>query len=302
MDHDVLIVGGGPAGLASALTLGRARKRVLLCDAGPPRNAAAVHVHNFVTRDGITPAEFRAVARDQLRAYSHVQVRDDRVDEIEGGRDAFRVRTAAGDTTARRLLLCTGMVDEIPAIDGMRELWGTSVFQCPYCHGWEVRDQRFGYLATTVAALEFGLFLRGWTRDVTVFTEGTFAVPPDVAARLVAGNVRVEERPLGRLAATGDRLEAVLLADGGAIPMDVLFVHPVQRQTGLVQSLGLALDEKGFVQLDDHGETSIPGIYAAGDLTTPLQAAVLAAAAGTRAAALLNHDLTCEMATRGSLD
>ena len=148
MPYDVVIAGGGPAGLAAALLLGRARKRVLLCDAGTPRNAAAVHVHGFVTRDGITPAEFRRIGRQQLEAYPDVEAREVRVEEIRGERGAFDVRLTTGRVQARRILLCTGMIDELPEIDGFRALWGTSIFQCPYCHGWEIQNQRFGYLAT----------------------------------------------------------------------------------------------------------------------------------------------------------
>ena len=294
MNYDVVIVGGGPAGLAAALTLGRGRKRVLLCDSGPPRNAAAVHVHNFVTRDGITPAEFRRVAREQLRAYEDVQVRDVRVEAISGQAGEFSVRLNTGDAVlARRVLLCMGMIDEPPPIEGMRKLWGVSIFQCPYCHGWEVRDQRFAYLALTVETLEFAIFLRGWTPDVAVLTNGAFEIPGEMRSRLESAGVAVHESPIARLAASGGHLSAIDFADGTRLERDVIFVHPPQRQVALVLGLGLELDEKGFVRLNDKGETSIPGIAAAGDLASPLQAATLAAASGMRAAALVNHALNC---------
>jgi thioredoxin reductase len=194
------------------------------------------------------------------------------------------------------------MVDEIPEIDGLRELWGTSVFQCPYCHGWEVQDQQFGYLAATVEALAFPLLLRGWTTDVVALTDGKFAVSEEAAARLSAGAVRLEQRPIRRLVRSNDHLAAIEFADGDSLPCDVLFTHPRQRQVDLVRSLGLTLDDKGFVRVDEtHGETSIPGIYAAGDLVTPAQGAIIAAASGTRTAALLNHALTIEMAAAGAL-
>src|SRR5688572_30366020 len=159
MTYDVVIVGGGPAGLAAALTLGRARKRVLLCDAGVRRNEAAVGVHNFVTRDGIPPAEFRRIGRQQLETYPSVEVRDTRVERIGGEKGAFAIDLAGERVQAARLVLCTGMIDELPPIDGMREVWGTSAFQCPYCHGWEHQDQRFAYLAATADALPFALLL-----------------------------------------------------------------------------------------------------------------------------------------------
>jgi thioredoxin reductase len=301
MEYDVVIAGGGPAGLAAALTLGRARKRVLLCDAGSPRNAAAVRVQNFVTRDGIAPPEFRAVARQQVEAYPNVCMRDVRVNAITGDCGAFHVRLEQGAVDARRVLLCTGMIDELPAMEGLEPLWGKSVFICPYCHAWEVQDQRFAYLATDADALTFPLFLRGWTRSVTLLTNGGLEVPPDVRARLVAAGVQVDERSIARLSARGEHLYAIEFRDGDALRCDVLFMHPRQRQVELVSDLGLALDSKGFVQLNDTRETSVPGMYAAGDLITPMQGALLAAASGTQAAAMLNHALTVELASAGAL-
>ena len=208
MDVDILIVGAGPAGLAAALTLGRANKRALLCDAGPRRNATATHIHNFVTRDGTPPDAFRLVAREQLAAYPGVVVRDDAVVGIAGERGAFQVALASGEVAgARRVLLCTGMIDELPEIEGYSELWGRSIFQCPYCHGWEVRGSRWGYLASERTAAHLGMFatmLRGWTRDVVVFTGGAVEVADDVRAGLHAAGVRVETAPIERLHAAGD--------------------------------------------------------------------------------------------------
>lgn len=301
MSYDVVIVGGGPAGLAAALNLGRARKRVLLCDGGPRRNAAAEQVHGFVTQDGTPPAEFRRIGREQLAPYANVEARDIRVEEIRGERGAFEVRLASETVQARRILLCTGMIDELPEIEGFRELWGRSIFQCPYCHGWEVQDRSFGFLAPDVEALEFGLFLRGWSREVTVLTDGRFAVSDEARTRLASGRVGLEERRIARLVVREGHLEQVELADGGRLRLDVLFARPVQRQVGLVESLGLALDAGGYVRANERCETSIPGIYAAGDLLTLKQSATLAAGAGALAVAMLNQELTVELATSGAL-
>ena len=298
MSYDVVIVGGGPAGLAAALALGRARKRVLLCDSGPRRNAAAEHLHNFVTRDGTPPDEFRRAGREQLLAYPSVEARDARVESIAGTRGAFAVSLAAETIEARRVLLCTGMIDEMLPIDGYRELWGHAIFQCPYCHGWEVRDRRWGYLALAADAghlLPFALQARGWSRDVVVFTGGAHEVPMETGDRLRAAGIRLETAPIARLVARGRTLEAVELTDGTAVPCDVLFSHPPQRQVELVCSLGVALDEGGYVQTDEMRlETSVPGIHAAGDLTTRMQAAIWAAALATRAASVINVELMME--------
>jgi thioredoxin reductase len=295
--YDVVIVGGGPGGLSAALALGRACKRVLIADSGPRRNAAAVHMHNFVTRDGTPPGEFREIGREQLSAYPSVEVREVSVASISGQSGSFRVSVPDGVVEARRILLCTGMIDELFPIEGFRELWGTSIFQCPYCHGWEIRDQRWAYLATAVDRLPFALLLRGWTADVVLFTNAGIAVPQDLRERLEAAGVRIDTRPIARLVAHGARLEGIALADGSLVGCDALYCHPPQRQVDLVRALGVALDADGFVQVEPTTrQTSVPGIYAAGDLTGRLQAAILAAAAGTQAATVLNHELTAELA------
>jgi thioredoxin reductase len=303
--YDIVIVGGGPGGLSAALALGRARKRVLLCDSGPRRNAAAEQIHNFVTRDGTPPDEFRRIGRQQLSIYPNVETQDVQVESISGTRGAFQVRLTSGKVEARRVLLCTGMVDEMLPIDGFRELWGRGIFQCPYCHGWEVRDLRWGYLgraADSAHFLPFALMVRGWTRDLVVFSGGTFEVPPEARATLDAAGIRLETAAVTRLLGREQGLEAVELSDGSSVPCDVLFTHPPQQQVELVRKLGLALGDDGFVQVDAiKRETSVPGIYAAGDLTTRMQGAIHAAAAAGQAAAMINMELTMELAPSGAL-
>ncbi len=302
--YDVVSVGGGPAGLAAALALGRACRRVLVCDAGPRRNAAAARVHNFVTRDGTPPDELRAIGRAQLAAYPDVEVRDAPVLGVAGPRGALQVTVGGDVVAARRLLLCTGMVDELLPLDGFRELWGHAVFQCPYCHGWEARGRRWGYLVHAAGAphlVPFAIQLRAWTPDVVVFTHGDAALPAEARARLEAAGVRLAAAPTVRLIARGQGLEAVELADGTRVPCEALFAHPPQQQTALVRALGLDLDDDGLVRTDPMSrETSRPGIYAAGDLTTRMQAALPAAAAGMQAAAAINVDLALELAAAGA--
>jgi thioredoxin reductase len=302
MSFDIVIVGGGPAGLSAALNLGRARKRVLLCDGGPRRNAAAAEIHGFVTRDGTTPADFRRIGRQQLEPYTSVEARDVRVEEIRGERGAFELRLEnASVVAARRVLLCTGMVDELPEIDGLRALWGGSIFMCPYCHGWEAQNRNFGFLAPGPEALEFALLLRGWTSAIVVLTDGKFAMPTEMQTRLAAANVRVDERRITRLSASDGHLEQVEFEAGSPLRLDVLFARPPQRQVAVVQALGLALESAGYVRVDEHRQTSVPGIYAGGDLVSSMQSATLAAASGVQAAAMLNHELTVELAMSGGL-
>jgi thioredoxin reductase len=303
MLYDVVIVGGGPSGLSAALALGRARKNILFCDSGPRRNAAADHVNNFVTRDGVPPDEFRREARKQLGKYPNVDVRDERVGAISGIRGAFQVRLASDVLEARRILLCTGMIDDMLPIEGFRDLWGSSIFQCPYCHGWESQERRWGYLARAAHAAHlpaFALQARGWTRDLVVFTSGAFDVPEETRLGLHTARIRLETTRISRLVAREHRLEGVELDGGTFVPCDVLFAHPSQQQVDLVGATGIALDDDGYVRVDAMTrETSIPGIYAAGDLTTRAQGAILAAAAGTHAAAMINVELTMELVSNG---
>ena len=295
MRYDVVIVGGGPGGLAAALTLGRARRRVLVCDAGAPRNAAATHLHNFVTRDGTPPSEFRAIGRQQLRQYETVKVEDTRVASIEGSIGAFEVTTSTGVVQAARILLATGMVDEPIAIPGFSEAWGHSIFQCPYCHGWEIRDRVWGYLALGLDALTHGFprMLRNWTDDVVVFTHGAFDIPPAERDRLQRAGIRLEARPIAKLVSDDGQLSRVELDGGASVPCEFLYAHPPQHHVDVVARLHLALDDMGYVQVDPMTrQTSIPGIYAAGDLTTRQQGAIFAASTAVAAAAMLVHDLS----------
>lgn len=298
MSYDVVIAGGGPAGLSAALMLGRGVKRTLFCDSGTPRNAAADGVHGFVTRDGIPPAEFRRIAREQLAPYDSVSLRDARVIDVLREEEGLRVVLDDGSThVTRRVLLAVGVVDELPAIPGMRELWGRSIGACPYCHGWEVRDLPWGVLAPDPAIAEWSLLLTGWTRDLIVFTQGV-ELPADVVGRLTAASIRVERRPVSLLIGDG-HLEAIELVDGERLPRRALFLRPRQRPAPIVERLGLALDDLGFVRVDERKESSMPGVHVAGDATTLFQGALVAAAAGNMAAAMINHSLTIEAAVRG---
>ncbi len=294
--YDVLIVGGGPAGLQAALTLARARKRVVVADGGPRRNARAVHMNNFVSRDGIAPRDFRRAAREQLAKYPNVSFHDEPIASVSGHRGDFR----AGAIRARRVLLATGVVDDLPDIEGLQPLWGYSVFQCPYCHGWEAAGQRWGFHApdaTLPHLVRFVTQLRGWSPEVTLFTD---RITDDLRETLLTAGVTIESAAIARLHGHGEQLEAVELNDGRRIACDALFMHPPQKQVPLVTALGVALDEEGFVKVDPMTrETSVPGVYAAGDLTTRAQAAILAAATGMQAAAGINVELTADLIAAG---
>lgn len=292
MQRDVVIVGGGPAGLAAALVLGRSRKHVTVFDANEPRNAVSSHVYGLFGRDGIPPADLRRIAREQLMRYPTVEVLDARVLAI-GPAPPFVVRTELGEVEARRILLATGLVDELPALPGLRACWGHTVLNCPYCHGWESRDERDGAWLRSPKELDFPLLLRGWTDDVIVFLDGR---PLDDATRedYARAGIRTDPRRVLGVRAEGTRLRAVQLEDG-EVERDRLFLHPHQRQVPLVAALGLRMHDSKSVWIDEHAQTSVRGIFAAGDLVTSIHGATLAAASGTDAAYKLNTLLTKDL-------
>jgi thioredoxin reductase len=237
-----------------------------------------------------------------LAAYPNVTLHASSVLTVEGVQPAFRARLSDGSAlSARRVLLCTGLIDDLPAVPGLHELWGRSIFQCPYCHGWEVQGARFAYWASTLDTTDFAIFLRGWSDDVVLLTSGQVTVPEALHERLAAAHVRIDEREIRRVVGDDAGLRQIEFADGQRLSRDVLFLHPPQRQVPLVHALALATDARGFIHVDEARRTSIPGIYAAGDLTTHAQSAILAAAAGMQAAAALNHELTLELALGESL-
>jgi thioredoxin reductase len=286
--YDVAIVGGGPAGLSAALVLGRARRRVLVVDAGAPRNAPATHMQGFLSRDGTPPAHLLETARAEVLGYG-VEVIDDHVVDAEPG---FMLRLAGGRTVeARQVLLATGAVDELPDFVGARERWGRDFLHCPYCHGWEVRDQAIGVLAS----VEHAQLLRQWSDDVILFTHTT-TVAAEERATLDARAIAVIDGTVERLVITGDRLSAVQLADGRSVARDVLFMRPSLRAhaDAPASSLGCETMPGGLVRVDADGRTSVPGVWAAGNAANPRAQVITAAGEGSAVAIAINTDLVAQ--------
>ncbi|WP_215457415.1 NAD(P)/FAD-dependent oxidoreductase [Streptomyces sp. ATCC 21386] len=297
--YEVIVIGGGAAGLSAALVLGRARRRTLVVDAGEPRNAPAAHMQGFLSRDGMSPAEFLAVGREEIARYSVALVRG-RAADVTRDEDGltFTVALADGRTVrARRLVVATGLKDELPDVPGVAERFGRDVLHCPYCHGWEVRDQPFGVLATTPLSVHQALMVSQWSKDVTLFlhTVPESDLSDDDLRRLAAAGVRVVPGEVAGLVVADDRLTGVGLADGTTHARSVLFTAPRPvPQTTLLEKLGAELTETPFGAypvVDPTGRTSIPEVWAAGNAMGFSEQVINAASSGYRAGATINGDL-----------
>jgi thioredoxin reductase len=290
--YDVVVVGGGAAGLSAALVLGRARRRVAVVDAGSPRNAPAAHMHGFLSRDGMSPAGLLAVGRAEASGYG-VELVDDRVAALE---DGFVVRlVGGGDLQARRILVATGVHDELPEIAGVRERWGRDLLHCPYCHGWEVRDRALGVLGTVPGSVQHAQLVRQWSDDVVFFVH-TYDLSGAERMQLEARGVQVVRGEVARLVVEDDRLRGVELVDGSVVPRTAVFIRPgnVPHADGLLAGLRCEVDEGGFVTVDATGRTSTDGVWAAGNVVDPRAQVITAAGAGSAAAIAINADLVRE--------
>lgn len=294
--YEVVVVGGGAAGLSAALVLGRARRRTLVVDAGEPRNAPAAHMQGYLTRDGVPPAEFLALGREEIARYGVELVRDRAVDVTQD--DDFSVALASGRTVrARRLVVATGLKDELPAVPGVAERFGRDVLHCPYCHGWEVRDRPFGVLATSPLSVHQALMVSQWSGDVTFFLHevAEAELSDDDLRRLAAAGVKVVSGEVAELVVESDRLTGVRLADGTTHDRAVVFVAPrAVPRTGLLRRLGAELRETPFGAypvVDETGLTTVPGVWAAGNAMGFAEQVVNAAAGGYRAGATINGEL-----------
>ncbi len=293
-EYDVVVVGGGAAGLSAALVLGRARRRVLVVDAGEPRNAPASHMQGFLSRDGMPPVELLATGRAEVAAYG-VEVVRGRVASVAPG---FSVRLDSGESvTARRMLVTTGVRDELPDIPGVRERWGRDLLHCPYCHGWEVRDQPVGVLGTVAGSVQHALLVRQWSDDVVFFAH-RYEVTAEERRRLDARGITVVAGEVARLVVdpSTDRLRGVELADGRVVERAAVFVRPVNvaHPDGLLAGLGCEVDGSGLAVVDGTWRTTVPGVWAAGNVVDPRAQVITAAGAGSAAAIAINADLVEE--------
>lgn len=292
--YDCVIVGGGPAGLSAALLLGRARRKVLVCDKGNPRNVPAAEAHSFFTRDDTPPLELLKIGREQLKPYKTIEFQAVGVKEIKKAGEQFEVTFNDGTTRqSRKILLAFGVIDEFPPIENFGDFWGKSVFHCPFCHGFEVRDEPLAVVGRGEIGVGMTALLKSWSRDLVLCTNGESELSAEQRALLAKHKVAVREERIARFEGKSGQLELIVFETGEKIARRGMLIRPKQRlRSNLAERLGCELNEFDLIKVDNFNETSVKGVYAAGDATSPMQSIAAAVAQGAVAAgAGINHAL-----------
>jgi thioredoxin reductase len=289
---DVVIVGGGPSGLSAALVLGRCRRRVLICDAGEPRNARARAMHGYLTRDGTPPLELLRIGSDELLEYG-IEPRHAMVTDVSRDDDGFIVTLATGARVeTRTVLLATGVRDKLPTIPGLEECYGISMHHCPYCDGWEVRDKTIAVLGETRSPAGLALSLKTWTDRVLAFTNGRVHVSAAQRRQLEMHDIPLYTSRIAAAEHDDGWVRRLMLVDGTHVNCDaVFFTAPQRQQSELAQRLGCEFTRRGTVKTDRLGNTCIPGVYVVGDASRDVQFVIVAAAEGAKAGVAINQVL-----------
>lgn len=300
-NYEVLIIGGGPAGLAAALTMGRLRRTALVCDDQKPRNQPSLHMNNFPGYDGVAPADWRFKVHSELDKYSTIQLHTDRVIKVLKIDSGFDVELESGDKIkVEKILLAYGIKDKLPDIAGIKELWGHSVIHCPYCHGFEFQDQPLSLLGDGDMVIHILALLLGLSKDIILFTNGPSKLTEEQKQKINLQNIKIIEEPVEKLEHTGTDLNAVVLKNGDSIPRSALFVvpkFPYTKSSNIGEEIGCKSDDMGFYETDMFGQTAVSGVYAAGDIAGFRgQSVINSAASGSMSAARIVAELLMKKA------
>jgi len=295
-NYEVIIIGGSYAGLSAAMSLGRSLRKVLIIDSGEPCNRFTPHSHNFITQDGETPAAIAAKAKEQVLKYPSVQFLNDRVTDAKQVDDGFIVSTQNSRTfTAKKILLTTGIIDIMPDIGGFAECWGISVIHCPYCHGYEAKEQKTAVFANGEAAIHYAKLLRQLTNDITFFTNGPAEFDEVTIAKLKEYKMPIIEGKVSKLKQENGQVRQIIMESGDSYDFPVIYYRPQNKQhTDILQKMGCSLNEMGYIVVSEMQLTTVPGVYAAGDNTTPMRSVSTAVASGMKAGAAINFELAAE--------
>ena len=293
---DVVIAGAGPAGLSAALILGRACRSVLVCDRGTPRSWASKRMHAYLSRDSIDPARFRELARGEIARYPAVELRDAEVERARKGRREFEIVLEGGvRVSCRKLLIATGMMDILPPILGIRQFFGRTVFQCPYCDGWEMRGKSLAVYGRRQRGFEMARALTAWTDDIVLCTDGRANFTRTERQQLTRNHIRLVEKRVAALEGRAGKLEYLRFRDGERLARDGMFFNtPSRAQSALAESLGCRYGRHGGILCGQYEATNVPGVFVAGNIIRDVQLSIVAAAEGARAAFGINRALTRE--------
>ena len=294
--YEVIIIGGSYAGLAAAMALGRSLRNVLVIDSGEPCNRFTPHSHNFITQDGETPAAIASKAKEQVLKYPSVQFFKDKVTDAKQTGDGFIVSTENSMMfTAKKLLFATGVTDILPDIEGFAECWGISVVHCPYCHGYEAKEQKTAVFANGEAAMHYAKLLRQLTNNLTFFTNGPAEFDEDTLDKLKEHNMAIIEDKVAAIKQNNGHAEQIIMENGVRHDFPVIYYRPQNKQhCDIPQHLGCSINEMGYIAVNEMQLTTVPGVYAAGDNTTPMRSVSIAVASGMKAGAAINFDLASE--------
>lgn len=297
--YDVIIIGGSYAGLSAAMALGRSLRNVLILDSGLPCNRFTPHSHNLITHDGDEPSAIREKALKQVLAYPTVRIETGVAVTIRGQNNAFEVTTGASKVyRAKKLLIATGLKDILPDIPGFKECWGKTLIHCPYCHGYEVRGVPTAVIANGEQALEYAMMLKHWAPKLTLCTNRLSTIPQEHVEKLLANEISIIETPIAGLKHIDGKLEAVIFEDDMELVVEATYSHfPTEQHSSLAKSIGCAFTEMNRVQIDILGQTTVPGVYAAGDATTMFRSLAVAISGGNIAGAAINRQLITEAYT-----
>jgi thioredoxin reductase len=293
---DVIIIGGSYSGLSAAMALGRALRNVLIIDSGSPCNAQTPHSHNFITQDGETPNAIASKAREQVATYKTVQFHAGLAIRGEKTELGYEITTETGDLfAAKKLIFATGVKDLMPEIKGADSCWGISMIHCPYCHGYEVRNEKTGILANGEMAFEFSKLILNWTKELSLFTNGKSTLSNEQTLKLKEHGVDLIEKEIEAFEHTNGFIKEVHFKDGSTTNLKAMYAKlPFVQHSDIPKNLGCSITEQGFIEVDAFQKTSIPGIYACGDNCTPMRSVANAVAMGTLAGAMLNRELVDE--------
>jgi thioredoxin reductase len=290
---EVIIIGGSYSGLAAGMALGRALRHVLIIDSGKPCNRQTPHSHNFITQDGKTPEKIASLARQQVEKYNTVEFYNGLATNGIKTENGFEIHTVSGEAfSAKKLIFATGIKDLMLNIEGYAECWGISVLHCPYCHGYEVRNAKTGILGNGEYGFEFSKLISNWTTDLTLFTNGKSTLTAEQTIKLKSHNIKISESEIEKLEHINGYIQDILFRDGTKSSVKALYAHsPFESHCTIPESLGCALTDEGYIQIDPLQKTSIHGIYTCGDNATRIRTVANAVAMGTTAGMMVNKEL-----------